>query len=220
MTDPQDTDRRMSLSQPRSLFSPLDISESLLTFLYIMLGPAAIPKMGKYLYDHPEGVSPRMTPRAQNPDWKPEKGLGFFIDVANSVPKDSFVEACGEVGDVYLLHPLMLHSASNNKLRELRVITNPPVSINEPFNFDRQDESQYSVVEKKTMAALKESGCELKGWKVTGSRDVVVPERLRIQAAMREQELKRLEELKSEDVSAHGANGFAPSQRGQLADFT
>jgi len=45
-------------------------------------------------------------------------------------------------------------------------------------------------VEKKT---LKELGVDsLPGWKIKGERRVVVPERVRIQAEMRAQELKRL----------------------------
>jgi hypothetical protein len=139
-----------------------------------------------------------MAPRAEDPNMNKEKSLKFFCDIAKSMPDESFVEATGQVGDVYLLHPLMLHSASNNKLRQLRVITNPPVSIREPFSFDRQEPSDYSVVEKKTIAALgKES---LKGWQITHERERVVPERLRRQAEMREQELKRLQKLKDKET--------------------
>jgi len=41
--------------------------------------------------------------------------------------EDSFVELTGDIGDVVLMHPLMLHSASRNNLRIPRIITNPPV---------------------------------------------------------------------------------------------
>lgn len=160
-----------------------------------MICPAAIPEMAKYLRDHPEGVSPRMTPRAQNPTWEPEQGLKFFNDLAKRMPREAFVEATGEVGDIYLLHPLMLHSASNNSLRQLRIITNPPVSLNKPFDFDRENASEFSPVELKT---LRELGVErLAGWKIQGSRDRVIPERLRKQQEMREQEVKRLAEVKT-----------------------
>jgi len=88
------------------------------------------------------------------------------------------------------MHPLMLHSASRNSLRRLQVITNPAVSMNEPFNFDREDPNEYSLVELKT---LKELGVDqLKGWKITAPRETVVPERLRLQAIMREAEEARL----------------------------
>ena len=173
--------------------------------------PDAIPKIAKHLYDHPEGVSPRMKPRSENPTFEGESSLQFFCDIAKSMPKDSFIEATGKVGDVYLLHPLMLHSASNNKLRQLRVITNPPVSLEEPFDFDRKDASQYSVVERKTLEALGKEN--LSGWKITHGRDRIVPERLKKQAAMREQELKRLEELKAKDSSSVGASELDQSRR-------
>lgn len=156
-----------------------------------MICPAAIPVMAAYLRDHPEGVSPRMTPRAANPEWEPEVGLDFFNKIALSMPREAFVEVTGKVGDVFLLHPLMLHAASSNSLRNVRIITNPPVSLKEPMRFDRGPEGDgYSVVERKTLKAL---GVDrLEGWEVTGSRDVVVPERVRRMARMKEEELRRL----------------------------
>lgn len=157
-----------------------------------MICPAAIPKVAQHLHAHPEGVSPWMSPRAENPAFDRPVDLVYFNDLAKSMPEDAFVEATGKVGDVYLLHPLMLHSASNNKLRELRVITNPPVSLKEPF-FTRPDE--LSVVERKTLEALGKQS--LDGWKITENRDRLVPERLKRQARMKEQELARLAEVKA-----------------------
>lgn len=100
----------------------------------------------------------------------------------------------GKVGDVILLHPLMLHSASKNGLRNIRIITNPPVSLLEPFNFDRgPNEDDYSLVELKTIRNL--GGIEkLKGWRIQGERKAVIPERLRHQAKMMEEENRRLKE--------------------------
>lgn len=155
--------------------------------------PDAIPKIAKHLYDHPEGVSPYMVSRTDNPNMDKAKTLDFFCDVAKSMPKDSFVEATGKVGDVYLLHPLMLHTASNNKLRELRVITNPPVSLKEPFEFDRKDASNYNIVEKKTIAALGNNSLE--GWKITHDRERIVPDRIKRQQAMKRDEDARLKAL-------------------------
>ena len=67
---------------------------------------------------------------------------------------------------------------------EPRVITNPPVALKEPFNFDRQDGSEYSLVEQKTLRALgKPEG--LRGWKATGERKMIVPERVKRQAKMK-----------------------------------
>lgn len=152
--------------------------------------PPAIGKIAKYLYENPAGVSPRFTPRSENPSFKNEDHLRWFNDLAASMPDGAFVEVTGEVGDVYLLHPLMLHSASNNKLREVRIITNPPVSLKTPFQLQRHD-GQYSVVERKTLKELQqEQG--LGSWSITAPRERIVPERLRKQAEMKELELKRL----------------------------
>ena len=105
---------------------------------------------------------------------------------------NKFVEVTGEVGDVVLLHPLMLHSASKNHLRVPRVITNPPVALKEPFNFNRENPEDYSLVEKKTLKAL---GVDRLDFRITSQRRQVVPERVRIQQQMLEQEMKRLAEF-------------------------
>ncbi len=155
--------------------------------------PEAIPKVAQHLYEHPEGVSPRMTPRG-DPDFKAEKNLKWFCNLAKSC--DNFVEATGAVGDVYLMHPLMLHSPSSNALRRVRIITNPPVSLTQPHCFDRED-GDYSLVEQVTMRSLGKE--RLDGWKIAGPRERVVPARVRIQEEMRLAELKRLEELKEKN---------------------
>ncbi|KAJ4391184.1 hypothetical protein N0V93_004801 [Gnomoniopsis smithogilvyi] len=154
--------------------------------------PSGMRTVAQHLYAHPEGVSPRMVPRAE-PDFKAERNLAWFNSVASRGADEDYVEATGETGDVYLLHPLMLHSATNNSLRNVRIITNPPVSLRAPFNFDREDAGEYSLVERATLRMLgKEVG--LKGWKITQPREAVVPARVRIQEQMKRDELKRLEE--------------------------
>ena len=138
-----------------------------------MIAPEGIKMIARQLYEHPEGVEPR----------------GFKALDKIKQCKD-FHEITGSPGDVVLMHPFMLHSASHNALRIPRIITNPPVLLKQPFNFDRENPDDYSLVEKKT---LKELGVDsLPGWKITGERRVIVPERVRIQAEMREKELKRL----------------------------
>lgn len=126
-----------------------------------------------------------MVPRGEQPK---HQGPGFYSSVAKNCKE--FHEMTGQVGDVILLHPLMMHSASINSLRIPRIITNPPISLKEPFQFDRDDPSKYSIVECKT---LKELGVDrLRGWKIVGDREVVVPERLRIQEEMKKRELERM----------------------------
>jgi hypothetical protein len=125
---------------------------------------------------------------------------------------ESFHEASGQAGDVYLLHPFMLHSASRNLLREVRIITNPPVSLKEPFNYNRPD-GKYSLVEQKTLKDLgRPEG--LPEWKITKEREMLTPARvqvspfsflvlvlgltiMQIQEDMRQKELERLKEAGS-----------------------
>jgi hypothetical protein len=163
------------------------------------LCPEAMKKVAKHLYDNPAGVNPQMHPRGHDRFYHAPFGsrTPFFNDLAKE--STEFIEAHGAVGDVFLLHPLMLHAASNNPLRKIRIITNPPVSLQEPFCFDRPDGS-YSLVEKATMAALGMD--ELKGWKPTAAREAVIPERVRIQEGMKMEELKRMQMAQNGAVAA------------------
>lgn len=124
------------------------------------------------------------------------EGRDFWSELAwnpSKVSDASFQEATGSVGDVYLLHPLMLHSASKNLLRIPRVITNPPVSLKEPFRFDREDESEYSLVERKTLRDLgRQEG--LKGWKIEGKRRGWMSRRMKAHEEMKRAELQRLKD--------------------------
>lgn len=177
-----------------------------------MLYPAGMRAVARHLHDHPEGVSPRMIPRG-DPGFDTERNPGWFNALGSRGGDDhrggeeeegrnEYVEAGGRTGDVYLLHPLMLHSATNNPLRNVRIITNPPVSLREPFNFDRAD-GQYSLVERATLRMLGKEAEGLRGWKITHARERVVPERLRIQERMRQEELRRL------GAERHGATAVA-----------
>ncbi|KAL4737660.1 hypothetical protein BDV11DRAFT_171741 [Aspergillus similis] len=161
-----------------------------------MICPEAIPLMARYLYEHPEGVTPYMVPRgeaqSENPDAEP--GLSFYKTLIQKCT--DFHEMTGKTGDVVLMHPLMLHSASRNILRTPRIITNPPVALKEPFNFDRDDPSKYSLVEKKTLLALGKD--RLQGWKITTERERIVPARLK---RFREMKVKEEERLRQAAVS-------------------
>jgi hypothetical protein len=103
---------------------------------------------------------------------------------------NEFHEMTGNVGDVILMHPFILHSASRNGLRHLRIITNPPVGLKEPFNYDRDKPNDYSLVELKTLQMLGKD--RLRGWKITRPREFVVPERVRRQERMKREEIERL----------------------------
>lgn len=132
----------------------------------------------KHMYDHPEGVMPSMKPLSMPEE---EEFSRHELLIEPSLARDeAFHEATGEVGDVFLLHPLMLHSASKNLLRRPRIITNPPVSLKEPFNLSRPDR-KYSLVEKKTLLELGKLETGLGDWKITGKRRTFVPERVKVE---------------------------------------
>ncbi|RDL37065.1 Uncharacterized protein BP5553_04498 [Venustampulla echinocandica] len=152
-----------------------------------------IKYIAQHLYEHPEGVTPWMR-SVDDPTHDSYEGRDFWQSLAadkSKVRGSSIVEATGQIGDVFFLHPLMLHSASKNELRNLRIITNPPVSLKEPFCFDREDPSHYSLVEQKTLRDLgKPEG--LKGWKISKERREWIPERVKNMDAMKKKELERL----------------------------
>lgn len=148
--------------------------------------------IAKFLAAHPEGLLPIprlcMTPsNSTYANLRDDPGCWSHLHEIKRCNK--FVEVTGEVGDVVLLRPLMLHSASKNHLRIPRVITNPPVALKEPFNFNRENPEDYSLIEMKTLKAL---GVDRLDYRITSERRQIVPERVRVQQKMLEEEKKRL----------------------------
>lgn len=131
------------------------------------VGPVA-----RYLADHPEGVLP----------------TAFPIDDLVGQCED-FAEATGTVGDVFLIHPFVLHAKAQNVLRLPRFITNPPIHLAEPMRFDRDNDDDFSLVERAILNGL---GVDRYDFRPTAPREDVVPERVRIQQRMRVEEAARL----------------------------
>ena len=105
----------------------------------------------------------------------------------------TFVETTGRLGDVVLMHPFMLHAVSQNHRGTARFITNPPIALKEPMRFDREP-AEHSPVERAVLRAL---GVERLDYRPAAPREDVVPERVRRQERMREQEEARLAEASS-----------------------
>ncbi|KAK8081199.1 hypothetical protein PG997_009017 [Apiospora hydei] len=133
----------------------------------------------------PRGPQPHDEPPARGPPAPFQHSV--FNSIIQDAPDSSFHEMTGAKGDVILMHPLMLHSAS--------VV--PP----RPFQFDRADPSAYSLVELKTMRDLGldldlEGGpAALRGWRATGPREMFMPARLAAQEQKRDEEVARLRAL-------------------------
>jgi hypothetical protein len=156
-----------------------------------------------YLAAHPEGVVPHnlsLTPA----DWE-ARGYASRKDhpahwdhLAAAKRCSKFVELTGATGDIAIYHPLMMHSASKNHTRAIRIITNPPIAVKEPFRFDRANPDDFSLVEKKTLKAL---GVDRLDFKPTAPRGEIVPERVRVQQRLAEEEAARLKAYQTAQTS-------------------
>ncbi|KAG8967917.1 hypothetical protein FRC05_001882 [Tulasnella sp. 425] len=145
------------------------------------IAPRSIASVARHLANHPEGLLPGLGEGDQK----------FDFTARLKECEGDFVELTGDVGDVILMHPLMLHSASKNALRTPRIITNPPAGLKEPFNFNRSNPEDFSLVELKTLRAL---GKDRFDFKPTVPRQRIIPARLTGEAKMREDQLARLRE--------------------------
>jgi hypothetical protein len=106
----------------------------------------------------------------------------------------SFVETTGRLGDVVLMHPYMLHAVSQNHRGTARFITNPPIALKEPMDFDRPDPAEHSPVERAVLRAL---GVQRLDYRPTAARESVVPERVLRQQRTSEEEQARLAQASS-----------------------
>lgn len=97
----------------------------------------SVPVVARYLADHPEGVLPD------------EFDMKYLISQCHD-----FREATGRAGDFYLLHPYLLHAASQNILKRPRGICNVLYELTEPMNFHRDNPANYSPVEAAILRGL------------------------------------------------------------------
>ncbi len=132
----------------------------------------SVQHIARYLAQHPEGLLPS------------EAGFGKLIRRCSN-----FAELTGLAGDIVLIHPYVLHSASRNPSGRARFITNPPVALKKPMNFNRKNPDDFSLVEK---AVLKGLGVKRLDFKPTRPRERVVPERVARQKKMLKEQKRRL----------------------------
>ena len=131
----------------------------------------SVAPVARFLRDRPEGCHPA--------------AVRFGDLIGECV---HFEEVTGQVGDVFLLHPYLLHAASNNPSGRPRFITNPPVSLRQPMCFDRPDDD-YSLVERAVLQGL---GVDRLDFRITGERERVIPEREQRQKKMLDEQKARL----------------------------
>jgi hypothetical protein len=111
--------------------------------------------IARFMAEHPEGI------------------LWHEFDFQSLVEQcHDFRELTGKVGDVALLHPYVLHSFSQNHRGVPRFITNINIDLAEPMNFNRNDGSEYSLVEQAVLRAL---DVERLHFEPTAPRELVDP---------------------------------------------
>ncbi|THH19324.1 hypothetical protein EUX98_g8797 [Antrodiella citrinella] len=130
------------------------------------VSPDGTDKVCKWLYEHPEGLE------------------SIVRDA------DGSLSLTGSKGDVIICHPFMPHSASKNHLRIPRFITNPPVTLKDPLNFNRADPADYSLVEQKVLNSLGVTA--LPDWHITTERKRFTPRSRAGKDALIIQEVDRL----------------------------
>lgn len=84
---------------------------------------------------------------------------------------------------------------SANKADLAGIITNPLVALSAPFEFNRANPAEYSLVELKTIKDLGGLANFEEGWKITGEREMFVPPRVARQRQMQQEENDRLQRL-------------------------
>jgi hypothetical protein len=131
----------------------------------------SVPVVARFLAARPEGVRP-----------------GQIDSRALIAQCHDFVEFTGQVGDVVLLHPFVLHASSPNHSGRPRFLTNPPVQLKRPMCFDRRHEEEHSPVERAVLQGL---GVERLAFRPEGPREKITPARVIRQRKMRQQERSR-----------------------------
>jgi hypothetical protein len=134
--------------------------------------PDSIKPVARYLLDHPEGVM-----------------LNEYTFGVLAKDCHEFTEVYGNTGDIALIHPFMLHATSQNMKCIPRFLTNPPIKLKEPMQFNRENPDDFSPVE---LAILRALGVERLDFKPTAPREQVISKR----------EKEMMEEIRAREQAA------------------
>ncbi len=118
----------------------------------------SVPLVARFLAEHSEGVAPGGFP---------------FAEMKRQCT--DFEEATGRAGDVFLMHPFLLHSASRNWTRAHRIISNPGASLKAPMKFNRENPADQTIVERAILNGL---GVESYDFQPTAPREKVVTQHM------------------------------------------
>lgn len=134
--------------------------------------PDSIGVVAEFLNENREGIHP------SDPRWRELPGKCH-----------DFREITARTGDVFLLHPFMLHASSQNVLGIPRFMTNPPIKLREPMQFNRANPNDFSPVE---LAVLRGLRVDRLDYEIGGDRRENVPERVKRQQEMLAKERARM----------------------------
>jgi hypothetical protein len=97
-----------------------------------VVAPGSVPLVARELADRPEGAD----------------FVAADVGARLAARCREFVELCGEPGDVFMLHPLLLHSPAPNPSSKVRWMSNPLVWLREPLQVQPRDPGTRSPVER------------------------------------------------------------------------
>lgn len=132
----------------------------------------SVAPVARYLLAHPEGTI------------LSEFNFGPLISECQDI-----IETRGQIGDIVLLHPYILHASSQNLSGKARFLTNPPIHLKEPMNFNRENPDDFSLVERAILRAL---GVERLDYHIAGPRERVHAAYMDTQAKLLAEENARL----------------------------
>ncbi len=132
----------------------------------------SVPVVARFLAQHPEGLGPHQFD---------------FRDLIGQC--HDFIEVTGKPGDVVLLHPYVLHAASQNVRGVARFITNPPIHLKQPMNFNRDNPDDFSPIEQSVLRGLE---VERLDFVPQAPRERFTPERVKQEHKMAAQQKARL----------------------------
>lgn len=161
------------------------------------LATDSIAPVARLLADNPQGFHADSV-----------QGAGYLIPGLVGQCEE-FEELVGEVGDLAIVHPFMLHRACVNPSPRPRFIANAALVLREPMRFDRDPNDAgdgHSLVE---LAVLRQLGVDKFSFRIEGHREAFVP------APFRSEEQKLAERRRLDrEMEAMAAKGVVTSAWG------
>ena len=131
------------------------------------------------------------------------QGSGYLIPGLVEQCRD-FRELTGEIGDMAILHPFMLHRPCVNPSPRPRFIANAALVLREPMQFHRQPGDAYSLVE---LAVLRALGTNALRFEIAGRREAVKPAPFRDE----EEKVTQRRQLEGEMAAMAGKGVVTPA---------